>query len=176
MKLPRPDLALAFPHLTSYDLGFCTIAPFTYGEGSWQVTLTATSNVGALPATYSFTVTAPVDAVGNAFASFLPDPSGQTITAHVPATLMGVAYDRASAPASDGITSVILAGRRVAQPASPAILLGSGTITHYTDPPFPPQAGWIASVTFPDPGLWDVTIVVAGPSGVNRQMLRVSVQ
>lgn len=176
MKLPRPDLALAFPHLTSYDLGFCTIAPFTYGEGSWQVTLTATSNVGALPATYSFTVTAPVDMVGNPFASFVPDPSGQTLTAHVPVTLMGAAYDRASAPTSDGITSVILAGRRVAEPASPAILLASAALTHYTDPHFPAQASWIATVTFPDPGLWDITVVVSGPSGVNRQMFRVNVQ
>lgn len=174
LKLPRPDLALAFPHRFSYDLGFCTIAPITIGEGSWQVLLTATSSLGAPSATYTFTVTAPIDAIGNPFASFLPDPG--VVQAHHPVVWSGAAYDRSLAPTSDGITSVRLAGRRVAEPASPAILLASAALTHYTDPHFPAQASWIATVTFPDPGLWDITVVVSGPSGVNRQMFRVNVQ
>lgn len=175
--LPRPDLSKVFP-VTNSDLGWCTVAPFSYGEGSWQVTITAAPPSGTfslLPAAYSFTVTAPVDAAGNPIASFVgPLPA---FAADAPALLSGYVYDRTQAAGHvDGITGVSIVARNTATPAASAIVLAASVpLTHYTQPEFPAAAGWSQSVTLPA-GTWDLTVTARASSGaVNRQMVRVEV-
>lgn len=175
--LPRPDLSRVFP-VTNSDLGWCTTAPFSYGEGSWQVTVTATpppSVMTVTSASYSFTVTAPVDIVGNPIASFIgPLP----VFSHgLPAMLSGYAYDRTQAAAHvDGIGSVSIVARNLANPAGPAtVIAASVPLTHYTDLSFPAAVGWTQSVLLAQ-GTWDLTVTTRATSGaVNRQMVRVVV-
>jgi hypothetical protein len=177
-KLPRPDLSKAL-HLSSSDLGWCTVAPITYGEGNWQVTITAApppSALDATAATYSFTVTAPVDAIGNPIASFIA--ALPQIQANQPFVLSGYVYDRTAAAAHvDGIASVSIVARDTAAPASaPSVIAPSVPLTHYADANFPAAATWAQTVMLQS-GVFDLTVTSRSTNGaVNRQMVRVVVE